>query len=73
LSFADVNAYLTTPGAYESDFDVPNNGAISISAWININSFNFSDQPLITKGTTTVSWQLRRRESTDNGSFFVNL
>ncbi len=72
-SFDGSGEYLTTPASSESDFDIPTNGAISVSCWININSFSSADEDFISKGSATPSWELRRLSTTNYGAFYIDL
>lgn len=66
LAFDGVNDYVSIPN--ESNFDFTN--AMTVEAWIKVNSFSINDQSIITKGTD--GWALTRNGSTNSLKFTVN-
>jgi hypothetical protein len=66
---AELNSTRSITVPNENKFDIPANGAITISCWMNLTGFTSSNQPFIAKGTDT--WILRR-DGTNNRATFAD-
>jgi hypothetical protein len=62
-NFNGTNKYITLPN--ESQFDIPNNGKLTLSGWVNIASYPTTYTKFIDKKGTNTSWSLQRNNNTN--------
>lgn len=67
LSFDGLNDYVSIPN--ESNFDFTT--AMTVEAWIKVNTFTLTDQTIISKGDN--SWRLQRNGSSNNLQFALTI